>query len=177
MRKNPNGKILIQPSRKATQGLQSRVRQIIEVHRGNEAWTMIRRLNRVIRGWCNYHRHSCASQIFYWFDGWLFWTLKRWLHRRHPNKGRRWLQKIYYRYCRGMKWSFHASRKQKDGKIIYIDLLKAGWTKIVRHIKVRANANPFDPEWSGYFDKRRWPQYRLRRAVGSIIPIGEYGWS
>jgi len=28
-------------------------------------------------------------------------------------------------------------------------------TPIVRHVKVRSNANPFDPQWRGYFETRK----------------------
>jgi hypothetical protein len=44
--------------------------------------------------------------------------------------------------------------------------LDGGWlvnptkTPIRRHIKVKSNANPFDPNWRGYFESRK----NLKRA-------------
>ena len=112
------------------------------------------RLNQTIRGWCNYHRHACSSRIFNWFDSWLFWEIKRWLHRRHPNKGRRWIIKKYYRLYRNNLWSFHATQKNADGKNEYRYLLMAGRTRIVRHVKILPPANPYDPAWTDYFTYR-----------------------
>jgi RNA-directed DNA polymerase len=42
-----------------------------------------------------------------------------------------------------------------DGRKEYRDLLKAGWTHIVRHIKVRREANPYDPSFIDYFISRK----------------------
>ena len=33
-------------------------------------------------------------------------------------------------------------------------------TRIQRHVKVRAGANPFDPQWSAYFESRK----RLKKS-------------
>ena len=128
------------------------------------------------RGWCNYHRHACSSRTFQVFDHWFFWAIKRWLHRRHPNKGRHWLRKKYYRTHRGNQWSFYASQKRSNGTIVYKDLFKAGWIRIIRHVKIRAEANPYEPAWKGYFINRRAMLCRLRRTdPGSLNE--EYGWS
>lgn len=34
------------------------------------------------------------------------------------------------------------------------ELLRADATKITRHIKIRKEANPYDPEWEVYFEER-----------------------
>jgi RNA-directed DNA polymerase len=175
IRRYPNGKVLMQPTRNAQQGLRAKVRQIIKAHGGADTYSMIRRLNQSIRGWCNYHRYFCATRTFNRFDKWLFYRLKHWLHRRHPNKGRRWIMKNYYRYNHGTVWSFFASRKAADGSKGHIDLYKAGWTGIVRHVKIRAEANPYDAACSDYFEKRRLPRNRQRAARGSKRLVEEYG--
>lgn len=168
-----NGKFLITPTQKALQGLQTSVKRIIKAHSGGDVWSMIRRLNQTIRGWCNYHRHSCSSRMFNQFDTWLFWTIKRWLHRRHPNKGRRWLMKKYYRYANNNRWTFFAAAKDSKGKKQYRDLLKAGRIPIIRHVKVKADANPFDPDWTEYFLKRKNTR-KSKNQDGRFIE--EYGW-
>jgi RNA-directed DNA polymerase len=154
LRKYKNGKLITTPSRLSVQRLQTTVRQILKAHCGDDTWSLIRRLNQTIRGWCNYHRHACSSRIFNWFDSWLFWEIKRWLHRRHPNKGRRWIIKKYYRLYRNNLWSFHATQKNADGKNEYRYLLMAGRTRIVRHVKILPPANPYDPAWTDYFTNR-----------------------
>ena len=81
--------------------------------------------------------------------------IRRWLHRRHPNKGQLWLKKKYFRPHRTIRWSFFAVKNQSDGKKEYRDLIKAGWTHIVRHVKVQGEANPYDPNWDEYFLNRK----------------------
>ena len=135
--------------------LQAKVRQILKAQCVMDNWSMIRRLNQIIRGWCNYHRHACSSKAFGWFDSWLFHEIKRWHHRRHPNKGRRWIIKKYYRTYHNCRWIFFSQRKRPAGSREYRDLIKAGWTPIVRHTKVRGEANPFDPSFEEYFASRK----------------------
>jgi RNA-directed DNA polymerase len=175
IRRFPSGKVLIQPTRKALQGVQARVRQILKAHSGTDTYSMIRRLNQSIRGWCNYHRMFCATRVFNRFDKWLFYRLKHWLHQRHPNKGRHWIMKTYYRVHDGTAWSFCARRTARNGRKEHIDLHRASRTGIVRHVKVRAKANPYDPACSDYFAKRRLPHNRQRAARGSKAFVGEYG--
>ncbi|RPJ55881.1 MAG: group II intron reverse transcriptase/maturase [Dehalococcoidia bacterium] len=155
VRKYKNGKVLTTPSRKALQGLLAAVKLILKAQCGLDNWSMIRRLNQIIRGWCNYHRHACSSTAYSWFDTWLHFEIRRWLHRRHPNKGRRWIKKKYFRPHRTIRWSFFAVKNHPDGRKEYRDLLKAGWTHIVRHIKIQTDANPYDPSCIDYFKSRR----------------------
>jgi RNA-directed DNA polymerase len=155
VRKYSNDMVLTTPTRKSLQGLQAAARRILKAQCVMDNWSMIRRLNQLIRGWCNYHRHACSSRTFNKFDSWLFFEIKRWLHRRHPNKGRQWLRKKYYRSYRNIQWSFYAVKMCADGRKEYRDLLKAGWTHIVRHIKVRREANPYDPSFIDYFISRK----------------------
>jgi RNA-directed DNA polymerase len=155
LRKYRNGKLIITPTRKSVHGLMDALRNILNDHQGDDAWSMIRRLNQTVQGWCNYHRHACSSRIFRWVDSWLFWEIKRWLHRRHPNKGRRWIMKKYYRRIKNSRWNFHAVKADSNGKRSFKDLIKACRIRILRHVKIRAEANPFDPEYSDYFANRK----------------------
>ena len=64
VRRYPNGKFLIKPSRKSIRSLLVRVKKIIREHLGGTAHLLITRLNPVIRGWANYHRHVVSKRIF-----------------------------------------------------------------------------------------------------------------
>ena len=161
------------PTRSAVQGLQRAVRRILEAHRGESAWTLIRHLNQTLRGWCTYHRHACSSHIFRWIDSWLFYAIKRWLRRRHPNKGRHWIMKRYYCRYHGRAWTFHETRRNRAGKLESRYLHRADHTRIVRHVKIRSDANPYDPAWTGYFiDRRR--KRRMDNRDGRFVE--ETGW-
>ena len=76
--------------------------------------------------------------------------LWRWAKKRHPNKGAKWITKKYFMAIGDRNWVFGA--KNKDGKLV--TLVKASDTAIVRHVKIKGGANPFDPEWDAYFEDR-----------------------
>lgn len=159
LRKYNNGKLLIRPTKDSVKGIIGKVRQIIKSHRGNDTWTLIRALNPVIRGWANFYRPVCSSQSFAQVDNAIFKNLWNWVRRRHEHKGKRWSRQKYFRRHRTSSWSFFGTRTRPDGTKVYLDLYKAGWTQIVRHVPIRANANPFDPSWRAYFRTRK-----LRRS-------------
>lgn len=49
---------------------------------------IIRRLNAVLRGWANYHKHVVSSQVFSKVNNTLYLLLERWAKHRHPNKSK-----------------------------------------------------------------------------------------
>jgi len=55
---------------------------------------LIKKLNSVLRGWANYHRHVVASVAFSRIDTYVFDQIRRMLRRRHPNKSCNGLSKI-----------------------------------------------------------------------------------
>jgi RNA-directed DNA polymerase len=156
-----NGRLLIRPPKDAVKGITAKVRQIIKNHRGNNTWELITELNPVIRGWANYYRHVCSSTAFRKVDEAIFKNLWNWVRRRHSCKGKKWSRRKYFRRYRNTSWSFFATLKRPDGTKQYRDLHKAGWMKIVRHVPVRAEANPFDASWREYFLKRKSRKYTL----------------
>jgi RNA-directed DNA polymerase len=150
-------KLLIMPSRDAQTAVWRKVRDII---RGNKATTqsiLIRVLNPVIRGWAYYHRHVVSRRAFQKLDDLIWNALWRWAVQRHSNKGKRWVRKCYFHIIRSRHWVFAC----KNGRYDLIDgpgfvkLAKACDTKIRRHVKVKADANPYDPHWRKYFAARR----------------------
>ena len=54
-----------------------------------------------------------------------------------------------------------------DGEEKTYRLLRLADVPIVRHVKVRADANPFDPAWDEYFAKRTDKANRQRKAKGA----------
>jgi RNA-directed DNA polymerase len=66
---------------------------------------MVVKLNRIMRGWGNYHRHVVASETFVRIDNYFYHQLWRMLHRRHPTKSKKWLVNKYWSMP-GHKWVF-----------------------------------------------------------------------
>ena len=81
-----NGKLLVTPSRKNVHAFLEKVRALIRVNCAASQADLIYALNRVILGWCMYHRHVVATRTFRKVDLVLWHRLWRWARRRHQNK-------------------------------------------------------------------------------------------
>ncbi|WP_052046348.1 hypothetical protein [Candidatus Paracaedibacter symbiosus] len=68
--------------------------------------------------------------------------------------------KHYWKSHKGDNWRFYCLIKYKEGKKKTLFLKRAIDTKICRHIKIVAKANPFDPFYKEYFVKREQEKQR-----------------
>ena len=149
-----NGKLLIKPSKKSIKALLEKVRRIVKANKQAKTENLIRLLNPVIRGWADYHRHVVSKKVFSSIDHFIFKILWQWAKRRHPNKNSGWVRKKYFRSHKGRNWVFFAKVTDSKGKQQEIRLYSASQMPIKRHIKVKSQANPYDPAWEMYFEKR-----------------------
>src|SRR5205823_6231296 len=92
VRKYPNGKLLIKPSKKNVKVFLDGIRKIIKASLGLSAAELIDWLNPKIRGWANYHRHVVSKRVFQRVDYAIFNSLWQWARRRHPKKSPGWLR-------------------------------------------------------------------------------------
>jgi RNA-directed DNA polymerase len=148
------GKLIIKPSNKSVKGLLRKVRQTIRENKQVSAGTLITQLNPIIRGWANYHRHVVSKQTFAKVDYLIHQSLWRWVRRRHREKGARWVKKKYFREHKGQKWVFYGQASKTDGTKREVRLVSAAQTPTRWHVKVKAKANPYDPKWERYFERR-----------------------
>ncbi|MBH8592435.1 group II intron reverse transcriptase/maturase [Paenactinomyces guangxiensis] len=144
-----NGKFLIKPSKKNVKAFLEKVRAIIKENKTTKAGILIGLLNPVIRGWTQYHQHIASKSTFARIDHEMLHSLLRWAKRRHPNKPMQWIKKKYFKTIGGNHWVFFGEDNRKE-----MILLRASRFPIQRHVKVKAEANPFDPVWELYFEKR-----------------------
>lgn len=149
-----NGKLLIKPSPKNVKAFLVKVRNVIKTSGQMSAGQLVIRLNPIIRGWANYHRHIVSKQTFSKVDKAIFKALWRWAKSRHPNKSSKWIKAKYFRSLGQRQWIFYGEVNNKDGKTRKAHLFNAPGLPIKRHIKVKGSANPYDPAWELYFEKR-----------------------
>jgi RNA-directed DNA polymerase len=143
------GTLLSRPSKKNVQAFLAKVRTEIKANRQTPTGKLIVRLNPLIRGWANYHRHGASKATFRTIDRAIFRMLWRWAQRRHPHKPKRWVRRRYFTTVGDRQWVFYG---ELDGQRNY--LLQAMRVPIRRHIKVKGEANPYDPAWELYFEAR-----------------------
>ncbi len=71
------------PSKKALVSIIGRVRKLTRRASHRTLAALLRRLNPVLRGWCNYFRHGVSSRTFNYVDHFAFWRIVGWLRKRH----------------------------------------------------------------------------------------------
>lgn len=148
------GKLLIKPANKSVKALLDKVREIVKSNKSATQANLILQLNPIIRGWAMYHRHVVSKSLFSSIDAQIWRLLWTWALRRHPNKGAGWVRQRYFHTAGYQNWVFAAQTKA-GGIVQRRWLFRASTISIVRHVKIRGAANPFDPTWSSYFARRR----------------------
>lgn len=149
-----SGKLLIKPAKKSVKSLLGKVRGIIKANTSVTQAVLIQQLNPVIRGWTLYHRHVVAKACYSSIDSQIWRLLWKWAVRRHPMKGARWVRQKYFHVEGNRSWEF-ATKMPCHGANQRLRLFRAMTISIVRHVKIRSTAKPFDPAWKPYFARRR----------------------
>jgi len=147
-------KLHITPSKEGVLALVRKVGTIIRKHVSAPIPIMIKKLNQVLRGWANYHRHVVSSETFSRIDTYVFEQLWRMLRNRHPRKSRKWLFKKYW-MASGKKHIFAVMAKTKKNSQRVYQVIRTCSIGIRRHVKIIAAANPYSPEDARYFWQRR----------------------
>jgi RNA-directed DNA polymerase len=160
VRRYPNGKLLIKPSKKNLKTFLNGIRQTIRNARGMSAADLIDLLNPKIRGWANYHRHVVSSRIFSGVDRSIFYNLWQWARGRHQKKLSHWLKKKYFEKRGTRDWCFFGETCDDQGQLHKAWLYHARSTPIRRHVKVKGEANPYDPAFEPYFEEREGSHMR-----------------
>ena len=140
-----NRGLLIRPSKRNQKAFLDKVRSVLHEKRASRQEDVIATLNPIIRGWGNYHRNQMITRVFARCDHQIWYALWRWAQRRHPNKGRRWIKKRYFQVIQGRDWRFATKDKL---------LVSLGMMGKQTYIRVRSEANPYDPAFDEYFTKR-----------------------
>jgi RNA-directed DNA polymerase len=144
-------KLLIKPAKKNVQNFLHKCREIIRESGAMSQGTLIGRLNPVITGWTNYHASRVSKETFNRVDHEIWQALWMWAKRRHPHKGLKWIKDRYFKRIKDRNWVFS---EDKHGEKKAQRLVSAAETPIKRHVKIKGEANPFDPEWELYFEER-----------------------
>jgi RNA-directed DNA polymerase len=77
------------PSKKALASVMAKVRSLTRRAKHRTLADLLRAINPVLRGWCNYFRHGVSSRTFSYLDHFTWWRIFGWLRKRHVglNKG------------------------------------------------------------------------------------------
>jgi len=71
----------------------------------------------------------------------------------HPRKAARWITARYFEHYGLRDWVFACANRPPEWAFRPM-LFRLAGLPIKRHTKVRSNANPFDPAWTAYVQRR-----------------------
>ena len=131
------------------------LRDTVKQHQAAKTEDLIQLLNSKIRGWANYYRHYCSKRTFGYISNQLFPILCRWAKKRHQRKGVWWIMKKYFHTRENRRWQFTTEIKKGRREITHLDLVEISHTPIRRHVKILAEATPYDPAYGEYFRVRQ----------------------
>jgi RNA-directed DNA polymerase len=163
------GKLLIKPSKKNVRAFLNKIYGVIEKHTAKSQMALIKELNPMIRGWTEYHKNQVAKDTFSYVDHAIWEKLWFWAKRRHPKKSFGWIKKKYWKTQDFRNWVFAVNTRDRKGKEITISLRTAASVPIKRHVKIKSEANPYDPEWDLYLEQRE------RLAMNEIAKWKKFG--
>jgi RNA-directed DNA polymerase len=142
-------KLLIKPSQKNIHTFLEKIRAIVKANKALSAGKLIVKLNPIIRGWARYHQHVVSKETFNTVDDAIHRLIRQWTKRRHPRKADEWTAKKYFTTVGEDNWVFYGTIEERTHY-----LTDAAKVPIKRHAKIRGEANPYDPKWEPYYEKR-----------------------
>lgn len=163
--KRYKGKCLIKPQKEKVLAFLAELRLWLNKHKQAATENVIRHFNPILRGWANNYRHVVSKQVFQYVTCQLWKMLWKWCLRRHPKKARKWVRKKYFGPHRNVSWTFQA---QSGDKIIY--LYNVAYVPIERHVKVKLDASPDDPNLQEYWKERKETRKRRRKGTRKALP-------
>ena len=129
------------PSKKALASITGKVRALTRGSRHRTLADLLRQVNAVLRGWCNYFQHGVSKATFHYVDMFTWRRITLWLRKRH--KGINW--KTLYRRFLTAKWDTPA-----EGKV---EMFRPQTVEVTRY------------RWRGYHIPTPWASTAANLAV------------
>jgi len=129
--------IALFPQKSKLLSLVAKIKEIIQKSSNDHAFTLITKLNPIIRGWCNYYNLGESSYYRNKLRYYLFKLCWKWAKKKHPKWGKKRIAQVYFLRgsenslaplpFKGRKWNFRGRtfsnsryNYSKEGKYIYL---------------------------------------------------------
>lgn len=156
-------KTIIKPSKESQRNHYQKLKEIIDQNKTISQPGLIRMLNPIIKGWSKYYSAVVSKEVFQKMDALLHWKLQSWANRRHPSKGKKWVARKYWKSDNLKNWVFMDVIENTPVK-----LTAHSDTAIVRHIKVKEAASPYNGD-SKYWSTRLGKHPELPKRVATLL--------
>ncbi len=152
-------KTLIKPSKKAIKAHHEAIKQVIKTHKTAPQESVIKHLNPIIRGWCNYYSGVASKETFSSEDYLLWLQLRAWTVSRTGKANYKKLSN-YFSHGKYGAWTFQT----KEG----FTLNYHAETAIKRHTLIKPDKSPYDGEWV-YWSTRKGKSLEIPTRVAKLL--------
>lgn len=145
-----NGKLLTKPSKSAAKRFRKRLHDEMLALRGANAQAVVKKLNPILRGWATYYRSGVSKKTFGDLDDYMWKLTFKWARHAHPRKSKTWCTERYFGQFNSYRQSRWVFGDRETGMYLY----KLRWTKIKRHVGIKAGYSVDDPALAEYWANR-----------------------
>ncbi|MFB2896523.1 group II intron reverse transcriptase/maturase [Aerosakkonemataceae cyanobacterium BLCC-F50] len=155
-------KTIITPSKEKLKIHYDQIAKVITAHKAVSQAALIKHINPIIRGWANYYATVVSKEAYTDLDNLVYQKLYAWAKRRHPQKSWEWVSNKYWQSIGGDNWVFATKGSNP------LQLLDHADTPIVRHVKVKGKASPYDGDLV-YWSTRMGKSPELSTRVAELL--------
>jgi RNA-directed DNA polymerase len=112
-------KLIIRPTRESVKKHSNKLKEEIRKLRGKDQESLIRIINPIIRGWCNYYQYVVSRLTFEKLNTLTFRKVWGWACLSHNRRNKKWIKNKYFIRDKGNNWRF---------------CIRSGTIKLVEHI-------------------------------------------
>jgi len=167
-------KLLIKPSKESVKKARATIKDTFEQKKGRPAKELISELNPIIRGTGYYWNKVVASKTFSSIDYYIWKKTVKYLKRLHPKKRK---SKKNKRATGSWEWITEQYFKpdhngiSKDNWILTDpknhenQLTKMKWIPIERHVMIKYDSSPDNPQLRQYFEQRDEKEFKENNVL------------
>ncbi len=157
-------KTQISPSKKSQKKHYEKIAEVIDKYKGISQIALIKRLNPIIQGWCNYFKPYQSKKVFTKLYSLIHWKLWKWGRKRHRNKGKIWLRQKYWHTVGKDNWVFSTGGQSNPFQLIKHHSIPTN----IGYIKVKGKASPYDGDLI-YWSKRMGTHPQMPKRTASLL--------
>jgi RNA-directed DNA polymerase len=161
------GKLLIKPQKSKVLTKLKEIGKLIKSMATVKQEVLIKKLNPILRGFANYYQGVVSKETFGYIKSRIWQYIWTWCKRRHLKRRLKWVKNKYFRRIQGVEWTFCCTIKDRRGSEKLLTLYNVEATPIIRYVKVKGDASPFDSKLKEYWESRSTKQGRIKWAKGS----------
>lgn len=186
-------KVHIRPSSQNVKKVLDKVGDIIRKNKAISSFDLIEEIRPILIGWANYFKYSECISVFIKMTHLVYLKLRAWVFRREKRGNKMGRQNLRSKYfppkktyyfnnkVRKADWVF-VGKKKVDDRVTRENFLPyLWWVSSQKHVKVRSNDSPFNPDSGIYWNNRMVKyspfssgiRYLLRMQRGKCTLCGE----